>query len=120
MALLSLGSISALEQYLQKGKVVHKRIRPATLRHNGKVERVHRMDDERFYPKRTFYSVKDANEQLQRYQRWDNNFSLPVWAGNLPFSIGGGFPPKVSQINWQRRKKRVRLLTKLCVEYYNN
>lgn len=31
---------------------------------NGKVERVHRMDSERFYSNKTFYSLKDANEQL--------------------------------------------------------
>ena len=26
----------------------------------------------------TFYPVEDANEQLKRYQRWDNNFPLLV------------------------------------------
>ncbi len=81
---LSLSSISAFEQYLQKEYIVHKRIRPETPRHNGKVERVHRMDDERFYPNRTFYSLKDANEQLQRYLRWDNNFPLLVLGRKSP------------------------------------
>jgi len=79
------GSCSTeFEQYLKKEKIAHKRIRPATPRHNGKVERVHRMDSERFYPNRTFYSAKDANEQLQRYQRWDNNFPLLVLGRKSP------------------------------------
>lgn len=76
--------LSVFELYLKKENIAHKRIRPATPRHNGKVERVHRMDSERFYPNRTFYSDKDANEQLQRYQRWDNNFPLLVLGRKSP------------------------------------
>jgi len=83
-ALLNPDNLSEFEQYLKKENITHKRIRPATPRHNGKVERVHRMDSERFYPNRTFYSVKDANEQLQRYQRWDNNFPLLVLGCKSP------------------------------------
>lgn len=83
-ALLSPGKLSEFEQYLKKEKIAHKRIRVATPRHNGKVERVHRMDSERFYANKTFYSVKDANEQLQRYQRWDNNFPLLVLGRKSP------------------------------------
>ena len=74
--LMGSDKLTAFEQYLKKEGIRHKRIRPATPRHNGKVERVHRMDSERFYANRTFYSVKDANEQLLRYQRWE---SLPLW-----------------------------------------
>ena len=33
----------------------HKQIRPYTPRHNGKVERSHRKDNEMFYAKKTFY-----------------------------------------------------------------
>ena len=77
-ALINENCSTEFEQYLKQENIKHKRIRPATPRHNGKVERVHRMDSERFYPNRKFYSAKDANEQLQRYQRWDNNFPLLV------------------------------------------
>jgi len=83
-ALLNPGKLSVFEQYLKKEHITHKRIRPATPRHNGKVERLHRMDSERFYPNRKFYSVEDANEQLQRYQRWDNNFPLLVLGRKSP------------------------------------
>lgn len=84
-ALLAPGKPSAFERYLKKENIAHKRIRVATPGHNGKVERVHRMDSERFYVNRTFYSVQDANEQLQRYQRWDNNFPLLVLGRRSPF-----------------------------------
>lgn len=83
-ALLNLGKLTEFEQYLKKEHITHKRIRPATPRHNGKVERLHRMDSERFYLNRKFYSVEDANEQLQRYQRWDNNFPLLVLGRKSP------------------------------------
>jgi len=77
-------NLSVFERYMKREGIRHKRIRPATPRHNGKVERVHRMDNERFYPNRMFYSAKDANEQLLRYQRWDNNFPLLVLGRKSP------------------------------------
>ena len=83
-ALLNPGKLSEFELYLRKENIAHKRIQVATPRHNGKVERVHRMDSERFYPNRMFYSVEDANQQLQRYQRWDNNFPLLVLGRKSP------------------------------------
>ena len=83
-AMLNSGNLSEFEQYLRKERITHKRIRPATPRHNGKVERVHRMDSERFYADRKFYSLEDANEQLRRYQRWDNNFPLMVLGRKSP------------------------------------
>ena len=84
LALICPGKETEFEQYLKAQHIRHKRIRPATPRHNGKVERVHRMDNERFYPNRTFYSVEDANVQLLRYQRWDNNFPLLVLGHKSP------------------------------------
>ena len=47
--------------------IQHKQIRPYTPRHNGKVERSHRKDGERFYAGRKFYSLEDYNKQLKRY-----------------------------------------------------
>jgi transposase len=89
-ALLHPGKLSEFEQYLKKEKIKHKRIRVAIPRHNGKVERVHRMDSERFYANRKFYSLEDANRQLQRYQRWDNNFPLLVLGRKSPIQYWRG------------------------------
>jgi transposase len=84
LALICSDKQTEFEQYLEAAHIHHKRIRPATPRHNGKVERVHCMDDERFYTNRTFYSLEDANAQLQRYQQWDNNFPLLVLGRKSP------------------------------------
>jgi len=83
-ALVSPDTTSEFERYCKREGIHHKRIRVATPRHNGKVERVHRMDSERFYASRTFYSLEDANKQLQQYQRWDNNFPLLVLGRKSP------------------------------------
>ena len=49
--------------------IVHKQIRAYTPRHNGKAERSHRRDNERFYSKHSFYSRADLQDQLKRYNR---------------------------------------------------
>ncbi|MBE6853987.1 MAG: transposase [Ruminococcus sp.] len=45
--------------FRQKHCVVHKLIRPRTPWHNGKVERSHRSNQERFYNFLKFYSYDD-------------------------------------------------------------
>ena len=50
------------EEKLEKLGIKHKLIRPRTPRHNGKVERSHRKDQERFYYKRIFVSFEDFKE----------------------------------------------------------
>lgn len=75
---------SVFELYCRKHGIAHKRIRVATPRHNGKVERVHRIDQERFYNYRSFYSARDANNQLKLYQYKDNRFPLLVLGRKSP------------------------------------
>lgn len=79
--------LSVFERYCSQQEIQHKRIRVATPRHNGKVERVHRMDQERFYDSRSFYSAEDANQQLKRYQHYDNRFPLLVLGGKSPLQF---------------------------------
>lgn len=55
---------------LQEHGIRHKLIRPF---HNGKVERSHRKDNERFYDTHTFYSFDDFSKQLKRYNQLDYN-----------------------------------------------
>ena len=57
---------------LQNGIAYHP-IRPATPRHNGKVERSHREDQKRLYDKSTFYSLDDAYSQIKKYLKKSNN-----------------------------------------------
>ena len=61
------------EQELERMGIIYHRIRPATPRHNGKVERQHRTDEMRFYCHMRMYSLEDGRKQLARYQRQSNN-----------------------------------------------
>ena len=67
------GKPSLFEARLKQSGIRHKLIRPYTPRHNGKVERSHRKDNERFYSKHSFYSLDDLQRQLKRYMREYNN-----------------------------------------------
>lgn len=66
-------SLTLFEYTLKEYGIHHKLIRPFTPRHNGKVERSHRKDNERFYASHTFYSFQDFSRQLQRYNHRDYN-----------------------------------------------
>lgn len=61
------------EVRLKQLGIRHKLIRPFTPRHNGKVERSHRKDNERFYSTHTFYSFEDFSKQLTIYNKREYN-----------------------------------------------
>lgn len=58
--------------------ITHKLIRPRTPWHNGKVERSHRNDQERFYNFLSFYSYDDLLLQMKRYLNRSNNIPMQV------------------------------------------
>lgn len=58
--------------------ITHKLIRPRTPQHNGKVERSHRNDQERFYNHLSFYSYQDLALQMKRYLNRSNNIPMQV------------------------------------------
>lgn len=57
----------------EKLGIEHKLIKPRTPRHNGKVERSHRNDNERFYKYLKFYSFEDLQNQMKAYLKRSNN-----------------------------------------------
>lgn len=61
------------EQALVDMDILYHRIRIATPRHNGKVERQHRCDEKRFYKKLRMYSLADGRKQMERYNRKSND-----------------------------------------------
>jgi transposase len=69
---------SAFESFLAEEGIRHKLITVATPRHNGKVERSHRSDQERFYQNNTFFSPKYLTDQFNRYLRESNRQPLLV------------------------------------------
>lgn len=61
------------EQAMEDMGIQYHRIRIATPRHNGKVERQHRIDELRFYKHMRMYGLEDGRKQLARYQRESND-----------------------------------------------
>lgn len=59
-------------------QINHKLIRPRTSRHNGKVERSHRNDQNRFYNYLKFYSYDDLLKQMKAYLKRSNNIPMQV------------------------------------------
>jgi transposase InsO family protein len=64
------------EQTLASHGIRHKLIRPFTPRHNGKVERSHRKDNEYFYATHKFFSFDDFKKQLAVHSRQYNEFPM--------------------------------------------
>ena len=60
------------EQALLDMDILYHRIRVATPKHNGKVERQHRCDGLRFYKKLRMYSLADGRKQLAAYNKKSN------------------------------------------------
>ena len=68
--------IHPLDIECEKLGITHKLIRPRTPWHNGKVERSHRNDQERFYNFMHFYSYDDLLIQMKRYLNRSNNIPM--------------------------------------------
>ncbi|MCX8074565.1 MAG: integrase core domain-containing protein [Clostridia bacterium] len=56
--------------------IKHKLIKPYTPRHNGKVEKSHRKDQERFYYNKIFFSFENLVNRAKYYIREYNNFPM--------------------------------------------
>ena len=65
--------MSLFEKALKTLDIKYHRIRVATPRHNGKVERQHRTDEKRFYKKMKMYNLADGRKQLEKYNQKSNN-----------------------------------------------
>lgn len=67
--------------------IEHKLIRPRTPWHNGKVERSHRNDQERFYNHLKFYSYDDLKLQMKRYLNRSNNIPMATLGWLSPLEM---------------------------------
>lgn len=64
------------EKKLKELGIEYKNIEPYTPKQNGKVERSHRKDQERFYYGRKFYSLEDLRNQGKHWLKEYNNFPM--------------------------------------------
>lgn len=62
----------------------HHVLRPRTPWHNGKVERSHRNDQERFYNHLSFYSFDDLQKQMKQYLYRANNIPMAILGWKSP------------------------------------
>jgi len=92
--LLSKGgdTLTAFEAELQRLGIRHKLIKPYTPRHNGKVERSHRKDNEEFYASHRFYSFQDFQNQLAVRERAYNHFPMRPLNWRSPAQVLAAFP----------------------------
>ncbi|MFA7119917.1 MAG: DDE-type integrase/transposase/recombinase [Bacilli bacterium] len=72
------------EETLIKLNIKHKRTRPYSPWQNGKVERSHKLDNERFYNRQEFYSEMDMKKKISRYNSRYNNISRKVLGFKSP------------------------------------
>ncbi len=70
--------IHPLDVLLNSLNINHQLIRSRTPRHNGKVKRSHRNDQNRFYNYLRFYSYDDLKYQMKSYLKRSNNIPMQV------------------------------------------
>ena len=75
------------EEALLEMGIEHYRIRIATPRHNGKVERQHRTDEQRFYSRMRMYNLTDGRRQLAVYQRKSNGYIMTCLGMRSPNQV---------------------------------
>lgn len=66
-------TVCPVDELLAKLGIRHKLIRPFTPRHNGKVERSHRTDQENFYNHLTYSSFEELKEKMAEWNVRYNN-----------------------------------------------
>ena len=76
--------VHPFDVFCTKFHIIHHVLRPRTPWHNGKVERSHRNDQERFYNHIKFYSFNDLQVQMKRYLYRSNNIPMAVLGWKSP------------------------------------
>jgi len=75
------------EQALADMDIIYHRIKIATPRHNGKVERQHRTDEKRFYRKMRMFDLNDGRKQLAAYQERSKHYPMIPLGFQSPVQI---------------------------------
>ena len=86
--------IHPIEKICDKLHINHHKIRPRTPRHNGKVERSHRTDNERFYSHNIFFSLDDLRKKGAKYLRSYNNTPMRALKYKTPAMVRVELEPK--------------------------
>ena len=76
-----------LERFLELHNIKHHLIRPRTPEHNGKVERSHRIDQDKFYRYLKFYNLVDLRKQGSLWNDRYNNLPKAVLNFKTPKEV---------------------------------
>jgi transposase InsO family protein len=86
---LNTKKLSSFERYTRLAKIRHKLIRPATPRHNGRVERSHRTDDKYFYEQNKFSGLEELRKNGEKWLEKYNNMYMRKFGYLSPMEIYG-------------------------------
>lgn len=81
---LSVKALHVLDQFCADAGIVHYLIDPGKPAQNGKVERSHREDQEKFYDMNVFASVAELQEKLKQWNTEYNNLEHCGLGGKTP------------------------------------
>lgn len=76
-----------LERFCNQNNIKHHLIKPRTPEHNGKVERSHRIDQDKFYRNLKFYSLADLRYQGELWNKRYNNIPKLVLGFKTPNEV---------------------------------
>ena len=79
------------EEQLQAYGIEHQKIRPYTPRHNGKVERSHRKDNEGFYSVNKFSSFEQFENSLAAWNEFTNKLPMRPLGFKSPIEVLSDF-----------------------------
>lgn len=80
-------TLHALDEFCKQKNIKHFLIDPGKPAQNGKVERSHREDQEKFYEQHTFKSFKDLQEKLKTWNEHYNNLEHCSLNGKTPLEM---------------------------------
>ena len=79
-----MNKLHPLDELCLRLDIDHHKIRPRTPRHNGKVERSHRNDNERFYNNLSFNSLNDLRNKGKKYLTRSNKIPMAILGYKTP------------------------------------
>ena len=83
--------LTRFEMALAELGIAYRRIRVGTPKHNGRVERQHGLDMQRFYKRQKFTSLEDAQQKVLDYNAWSNTRIKTCLKLRSPIQVIAGF-----------------------------
>ena len=83
--------LTRFEMALAELGIAYRRIRVGTPKHNGRVERQHGLDMQRFYKRQRFISLEDTQQKIAIYNDWSNTRIKTCLKLRSPVQIITGF-----------------------------